>query len=158
MCSWRAGEPNAFWPSQICSHLAAKLGTPSTPSRGLEAQQLSPCTKGDFQAAWCCWALSASQAVQSASLLSLVSQNAFSREVRGSFAGGVILIPSLPDQFGMAFPVAVMETVPGVTEEGICVAFSSCQVWGGESPHFTQSKFPLGEDMSDLRWGGQGKE
>lgn len=48
-------------------------------------------------------ALSPSQAVQSASLLSLVSQNALSREVRGSFAGGVILIPSLADQFGMTF-------------------------------------------------------
>lgn len=56
------------------------------------------------------------------------------------------------------FPVAVMETVPGVTEEGICVAFSCCQVWGGESPHFTQSKFPLGECISDLRWGGRGEE
>lgn len=55
------------------------------------------------------------------------------------------------------FPVAAMETVPGVTEEEICVAFSCCQVWGGESPHFTQSKFPLGEDMSALRWGAEGR-
>lgn len=55
------------------------------------------------------------------------------------------------------FPVAVMGTVPVVIEEGIYVAFSCCQVWGGESSHFILSKFPLWEEMSDLRWGGKGK-
>lgn len=102
VCSWKAGGPNAFWPSQICSLFPAKLGTPSTPSHGLEPQQLSPGTKRDFQAAWGWWALSPSQTVQSASLPSLVSQKALSRQVRGSFAG-VIVIPSLLDQFGMTF-------------------------------------------------------
>lgn len=52
--SWRTGETNALWPSQICSHLPAKLGAPSTPSHGLEPQQLSPDMKRGFQAAWCC--------------------------------------------------------------------------------------------------------
>lgn len=53
--SWRAGETNALWPSQICFRLPAKLGTPSAPCHGLEPQQLSPDMKGSFQAAWCCW-------------------------------------------------------------------------------------------------------
>lgn len=58
------------------------------PTVWLKPQHLSSDMKGDFQAAWCCQALSPSQAVQSASLLSLVSQNALSRDVRGSLLEG----------------------------------------------------------------------
>lgn len=150
MCSWRADEPNAFWPSQICSHLPAKLDTPSTPSYGLEPQQLSPDMKGNFQAASCCRALSPSKAVQSASLVSSSSECLVQGDERElCWRGDSHSLPPRPVWNG--FPFAVMETVPRVTEEGICVAFSCCQVWGEESSHFTQSKFPLGKEMSDLR-------
>lgn len=132
-CSWRAGEPNTFYPSQICFHIPAKLGTPSTTSHELEPQQLSPGMKRGFQAAWCCRALSPSQDVQSASVLSLVSQNALSREVRGSSAGGVILIPSLPDQFEMTFLLLSWKWCLE-SQKKEYVAFSCCQVWGGERP------------------------
>lgn len=155
VCSWRAGEPNAFWPLQICSHLTAELGTPATPSHGLEPQQLSPDTKGDFQAAW--WCRHPQSLPGCAISFALVP--GFSecpvQEGERELCWNSHSLPPWPVWNG--FPIAAMETVPRVTEEGICVAFSCCQVWGGESPHFTQSKFPLGEEMSDLIWGAGGR-
>lgn len=65
----------------------------------------------------------------------------------------VLLLASRLRPVWSGFPAATMETVPTVTEGGMCVAFSRCQVWGRESLHFTHSKFPLRGETSHSTWG-----
>lgn len=130
-CSWRVGEPNTFYPSQICFHIPAKLGTPST----TWAWTSATLTRHEERFSGC-MVLPGPRSLPGCAIsftLVTVSQNALSREVRGSSAGGVILIPSLPDQFEMTFLLLSWKWCLE-SQKKEYVAFSCCQVWGGERP------------------------